>query len=739
MTPFVRRYVATLLPVLLVIAAATLLLDRYSQDILSLWRSGVLTAAHVGVPIAAGAAAVVFFQVLAHTRRERVEAVLRASEAEAKKLALVASHTTNGVLIMDREGRIEWANDGFTRITGFTFDEMKGKRPEEMVQMSAQPLPAEIMSLMKERVQKRKEAVLRGESYRFELPANHRSGRRFWLSIEGQPVKDAEGNVLNYLNVQSDITELKEAEQAAQEARLQAEAASRTKSVFLANMSHELRTPMNAIIGYSEMLIEEAGDAGHESFVPDLQKIRTAGKHLLELINDVLDLSKIEAGRMELYLETFALQTVLVNVMDTVRPLADKNQNALVLEAPGDLGSMRADLTKVRQCLFNLLSNACKFTHDGTITLRVRAADGRLYFAVEDTGIGMSAEQMGKLFHAFTQADASTTRKFGGTGLGLVISRTFARMMGGDVTVESELGKGTTFTLELPFTVAPSASGPLRGGTTLSGAVPLDLPAPDPGAPLILIIEDEVDSRDLLQRLIQREGFRVKVATGGKEGIRMAMEETPAAITLDLIMPEVDGWTVLTALKSTPALCDVPVLAVSITDQRELAFARGVADFITKPIDRQRLIQLLNTHVPREKDRPARPILVVEDDAPTRDATVRLLERDGWQVRVAENGKRALQAIEKEVPSLILLDLMMPEMDGFQVVRELQRNAAWRAIPVVVLTAKDVSAEERRQLNALVVDLLQKGPIDSGDLLRELRRIATRSIPPAKDPPEVVA
>ncbi len=439
---------------------------------------------------------------------------------------------------------------------------------------------------------------------------------------------------------------------------------------------------------------------------------------------------------MELYLESFSVGAVLADVVDTVRPLAEKNQNKLVLDAAADLGSMQADLTKVRQCLFNLLSNACKFTHEGSITLRASAAEDRIRFEVTDTGIGMTPEQMGKLFQAFSQADASTTRKFGGTGLGLAISRTFARMMGGDVTVVSELGKGTTFTLDLPFTVATGPTRTITGGARAPLDRTLDMPAADPSAPLILIIEDEVDSRDLLQRLISREGFRVKVATGGKEGIRMAMEETPAAITLDLIMPEVDGWTVLTALKSTPALADVPVLAVSITDQRELAFARGVADFITKPIDRPRLIQLLNKLVPRETDRPAQPILVVEDDAPTREATVRLLERDGWQVRAAENGKRALEAIEREVPSLILLDLMMPEMDGFQVVRELQRHATWRAIPVVVLTAKDVSAEERQQLSALVVDLLQKGPIDSGDLLRELRRVATRGAP--KEPPRAV-
>ncbi|MFQ5567994.1 MAG: ATP-binding protein, partial [Paracoccaceae bacterium] len=350
----------------------------------------------------------------------------------------------------------------------------------------------------------------------------------------------------------------------------QLEAASRHKSDFLARMSHELRTPLNAIIGYSEMLQEEAEDLGEAGFVGDLQKIHAAGRHLLELINAVLDLSKIEAGRMDLYLEDFSVAIMVKDVVAVIQPLAEKNGNRLEVHCEVSVGDMHADLTKCRQALFNLLSNACKFTDHGTVSLTVtreKAEPGDwVTFSVRDTGIGMTPEQMTRLFQEFSQADASTTRKYGGTGLGLDLSRRLCRMMGGDITVASEPGLGSTFTITLPACVID---------TTAEPATPVASPAEGTpaGAGTVLVIDDEPAVRDLMQRFLTKEGFRVVTAPGGEEGLRLAKELRPDAITLDVLMPGMDGWAVLAGLKADLDVTDIPVIMLTIVDEKELGYA----------------------------------------------------------------------------------------------------------------------------------------------------------------------
>ncbi|NWF68968.1 MAG: response regulator [Chloroflexi bacterium] len=501
-------------------------------------------------------------------------------------------------------------------------------------------------------------------------------------------------------------------------ARDRALEANRAKSVFLANMSHELRTPLNAVIGYSELIQEEAEEDGNDHYVPDLKKIQTAAKHLLALINDILDFSKIEAGKMELYLEDIEVARMIQDIMTTVLPLAEKNGNTLEAVTAPDAGVMYADLTKTRQVLFNLLSNASKFTEKGTITLsserRVISGGDWLVFKVTDTGIGMTQEQMDRLFRDFSQADSSTTRKYGGTGLGLAISRRFCLMMGGDVMVESTPGKGTTFTVQIPARVIKK-DDVLTHLTTADGAAAIP-----PVGRTILVIDDDANVRDLLKRFLQKEGFRVELAANGKDGIKRAREVLPAAITLDVMMPGMDGWAVLSALKADPQLASIPVVMLTMVRERNMGFTLGAADYLMKPIDREQLVAVLKKY---ECSVENCKIMVVEDDEVTRDMICRMLLKEGWHVNYASNGREAMERLPSVNPGLILLDLMMPEMDGFEFIAELRKTEMGRAIPVLVITALDLNPDERKRLSGQVQQILQKGAYDREQLLAEVRRM----------------
>jgi len=481
----------------------------------------------------------------------------------------------------------------------------------------------------------------------------------------------------------------------------QLELASEHKSAFLASMSHELRTPLNAIIGYSEMLHETAQDEGQEEFLPDLVKIRDAGRHLLGLINDILDLSKIEAGKMELYFEEVDLAGLVEEVRAIVEPLVAANGNRLDIACPTALGDFRTDRTKLKQSLLNLLGNAGKFTHQGRVRLEVRPALGETSFIVSDTGIGMTEEQQGRLFQAFSQADSSTTRQYGGTGLGLAITKHFCEMLGGNISVESSPGHGSTFTITLP---EPSRPMPAAAA----------IPEGAEHAALVMIVDDDPNARDLLAATVRREGYRVVEATDGEAALALAREWRPDVVTLDVLMPRMDGWAVLTALKSDPELAEIPVIIVTVLEDRGIAVSLGAAEFLTKPVDRPRLAATIRRHV-----YGSGVVLVVDDESGSRSLARRQLDRLGWEAAEAQDGAAALKWLSQNPrPAMILLDLVMPGMDGFAFLEEIAKHAEWRAIPIVILTAKPLEAAERELLAGRAREVIGKGAEDLAQVLR---------------------
>ena len=505
----------------------------------------------------------------------------------------------------------------------------------------------------------------------------------------------------------------------------QIEMASRHKSQFVANMSHELRTPLNAIIGYSEILQEDVADLGQQALVPDLKKIEGAGRHLLGLINDILDLSKIEAGRMDVFLEDVALVPLLEEVRALIVPLAERNGNTLELQLAEDLGSIRTDRTKLKQSLLNILSNGSKFTENGRLTVvaeRFESDRPMVRFAVSDTGIGMTEEQLGRLFQAFSQAEASTAKKYGGTGLGLAISRRFCQLLGGDITVTSRPGEGSTFTIVLPARSEAPAQ-----------IAPVEAPRIEPqvsNSATVLIVDDDPAARELLAANLKGAGYRLVHAASGDEALSLARKIHPDAITLDVMMPKPDGWDVLSTLKGDPELCEIPVIMVTVAPERGIGLSLGAVEVLTKPVDRGRLTALLNRLVRRNG-----PVLIVEDDADTRAMMGNTVEKMGLAVEDTANGRLALSWLaDHPHPAVILLDLMMPEMDGFEFLDALAAREEWREIPVIVITARQLTAGERERLLRQARKVLEKATATRVDIAAAIgEAIRRRHVAPAQN------
>ena len=539
-----------------------------------------------------------------------------------------------------------------------------------------------------------------------------------YMALSVAPVLREDGTIREWVGSHTDITGRKEDEALLSAAKEAAEAANRAKSAFLANMSHELRTPLSAVIGYSEMMEEEVEDMGEQGLLTDLGKIKSNARHLLSLINDVLDLSKIEANRMDTFAEDVEVAALVEGVAETVGTLVEQKNNILVIEVAPGVGAMHTDVVKLRQCLFNLLSNASKFTENGRITLQAHRegelGDAVLVYRVSDTGIGMTEEQLAKLFQRFAQADETTTRKFGGTGLGLALTRAFSRLLGGDISVESTIGVGTSFTLRLP------AAMPEQQVYDDGSAVPGQQEREE--RQTVLVIDDDAAQRDLMARFLDRQGFNVRTATNGVSGLEIARMVKPRAVTLDVMMPQVDGWAVLAALKADPDLAKIPVVMITFHHDHGLSATLGAADHVDKPVHWDKLKAVLERFRNAEGD-----ILVVDDDADIRSRLRTTLERQGWSVVEAINGEDALAKVMHGPPRAVLLDLNMPVMDGFTFLHELREKPGCADIPVVVFSARDISAQDRNRLRE--ADRVLPKTASLRDITAELRALA----PPTED------
>ncbi|MGI9294875.1 MAG: response regulator, partial [Pseudomonadales bacterium] len=466
------------------------------------------------------------------------------------------------------------------------------------------------------------------------------------------------------------------------------------------------------IIGFSDMLLEDVTEPGDEQLEKDLGKIRSAGLHLMDLINDVLDISSIEAGRTKLYLEFFELQAVLESVIDAVTITIEEKKLAFAQQIDKEISTMYGDQRKLKQVLLNVLSNAAKFTAEGEIKLHATTEqkDGErwIVIVVSDTGIGMSQEQQARVFEAFEQADASTTRKYGGTGLGLAISRRFCEMMGGQITLRSELGKGSTFTILMPERLQQREHSVRPGNATHT----------------VLAIDDDPQQLELLSRSLGKRNIQVECAISGEEGLDLAQRLQPDLIVLDVILPGMDGWSVLTALKVSKSTAHIPVVMLTMLDQTDLGLALGATDYMVKPVEPARLLRTLRMHTGEN----GADILVVEDERDTREFFRRVLEGAGHRVREASNGLEGLNVLSMWQPQLIVLDLMMPEMDGFEFLDKVRSRQKFRNTPVLIATAKTLIASERSALEKTAQKIIEKNALSRIELIQEINVQVARAL-----------
>jgi len=496
--------------------------------------------------------------------------------------------------------------------------------------------------------------------------------------------------------------------------RLAVEEANRLKSQFLSNMSHELRTPLNSVMALSRVLMMQAKAKLSAEEVNYLEIIERNGKNLLTLINDILDLAKIEAGRMDVNPNPFSLRLTLENIVESIAPLAGEKGIEIRQEIPADLPPLESDELRVTQILQNLVVNAVKFTAAGSVTVSVGTDQGKVSVRIADTGIGIAAGDLPYIFDEFRQVDGTSARRHEGTGLGLAIARKAARMLGGEIAVQSVPGKGSTFTLTLPVA--------WQGTATVCEPIVLRQPsAVKSKRKTILVVDDEPEMAAMISRYLLQEGYNTLTATSGAEALELAARERPFAVTLDIIMPDMDGWEVLQGFKKNPETKEIPVIIVSISEDKEAGFALGAVGYVTKPVSKK----LLVSEIGKIGKPGTRSIMIVDDNDLDRQQIRQIIEEEGLKPIVAEDGAACLELIKKQIPDVLVLDLMMPEPDGFAVLERIRSNPATRDLPIIVVTAKDLTEEDRKKLSGNVFSVLEKSAATSATLLAEIKRILT--------------
>jgi PAS domain S-box-containing protein len=655
--------------------------------------------------------------------------VARRSRASSERARVLVSDVIErapvGLALLDDTSRITVLNT--------TFAQMIGQTPEALAGTTLETAAPDIASHVADRVN----LALKGrrahqsdvDMVEFETATKTRYFKAEvfpinLVSADGEEGRGA-GIVLN------DLTRQREWEIDLEEAKDAAEQANHAKSVFIANMSHELRTPLTAVLGYCELIEDDLQDIGNKTVLEDLHKINVNARHLLGLINDVLDLSKIEAQKMEVHPVTFKLGTLLLDVEAATGSLASKNNNVLELSADDSETVLTTDDLKVKQVLLNLIGNAAKFTSNGTITVRAEAAyvgtTAQTRFTVKDTGIGMTQEQLVNLFERFSQADRSTTRKYGGTGLGLALTRALAIMLGGTVTVDSVEGKGSTFTFTVPTHFAKTTAESTESATQSMGQV-VEPQIADTKAPTVLVVDDDASARDVLRRYLTKEGFSVVLAADGKEGLETLKTLRPIAVLLDVMLPGMDGWRVLKCIRDNAETANIPVIMQTALADENFAYALGASGFLRKPVARKDLALTLKEVISAH---PAHDVLIVDDDLSASARLKTMLERDGWDVRLAGSGADALKAIETQRPNLVLVDLIMPGMDGYAFVHEVRQNHDWDDLPLVVMTSTDIQSTKVRELAEKTDAIVQKGSMPLSKLVADLRRYAESAAAPS--------
>lgn len=638
------------------------------------------------------------------TKQKEAERALAAQEALYRTLIEAAPQV---IWVADADGQVALLNKAWHEFSGRTEAESLGTRWAEALH------PEDLPDVLA----KWERAYNHGETYSGECRFQAKDGSYQTFIFIGTPVRNDSGEIINWVGINTNIADRVQAEIALQEAKDAAEYANRAKSEFLATMSHELRTPLNAIIGFSEILRDEILGTLNDEQKELVLDIHTSGNHLLAMINDILDLSKIEAGRMDLQLERFSIQEAVTEVNTIITALANKKQIQLALELNQDV-TIEADKLKFKQILYNLLSNAIKFTDEGgKVTTKFETSSSALLGSVTDTGVGISPRDREKLFQPFTQLDASSTRAHGGTGLGLALTNRLIQLHGGKMWVDSEIDKGSTFSFTFP----------LHQQTEQVEVTTPDTSTSENTASLnnnrtILIAEDNEQAAQLLGIYLTEAGYQVEYATDGEEAIEKATEIRPFAITLDILLPKKDGWQVLREMKMKPNLQSIPVIIVSVTEERQLAFGLGAVDHLVKPIDKETLLASLQSLKLPSRDGSPR-ILVVDDDPQTVRLLSTVLTSDGYEVLKVYGGSEAIETAVSQSPDLIILDMMMPQVDGFQVIQRLTGDPRTCDIPIVICTALDLTNEDRDRLNGQIQSIIRKTGNVKEELLAAIKRI----------------